>query len=97
MTASLPLFEMPPPAACEELAPGACVLRGIALDVAGNLLAGIELVAARSPFRHLVTPGGKTMSVAMTNCGALGWYSDRRGYRYTEFDPDTGKPWPAMP
>jgi alkylated DNA repair protein (DNA oxidative demethylase) len=97
VTATLPLFEMPPPAAREELAPGAWVLRAFALDVAANLLAEIDRIAARSPFRHLVTPGGKTMSVAMTNCGALGWFSDRRGYRYTAVDPETGAAWPSMP
>ncbi|MEI6740821.1 MAG: DNA oxidative demethylase AlkB, partial [Gemmatimonadaceae bacterium] len=43
------------------------------------------------------TPGGFTMSVAMTNCGALGWISDARGYRYAATDPVTGAPWPAMP
>ncbi|WIG56814.1 MAG: Alpha-ketoglutarate-dependent dioxygenase AlkB [Rhodanobacteraceae bacterium] len=96
--ASLPLFEATPAGGVrEELAPGAWVLRGFALEIAENLLLEIEHIAARSPFRNLVTPGGKTMSVAMTNCGAVGWYSDRRGYRYTEVDPETGKPWPAMP
>lgn len=54
-------------------------------------------VAARAPFRHLVTPGGHRMSVAMTNCGALGWISDRSGYRYHAIDPESGKPWPRMP
>jgi alkylated DNA repair protein (DNA oxidative demethylase) len=57
----------------------------------------IERVAAQSPFRHLVTPGGQTMSVAMTNCGPLGWVSDRSGYRYSSRDPLTGGDWPAMP
>ena len=37
------------------------------------------------------------MSAAMTNCGALGWVSDARGYRYEPCDPLTGRPWPAMP
>ena len=97
VTATLPLFEMLPPTACEELAPGAWVLHGFALDHAHALLRGIENIAASSPFRNLVTPGGKAMSVAMTNCGTLGWFSDRRGYRYTATDPETGKPWPAMP
>lgn len=81
----------------EELAPGAWVLRGHALDCAEMLLHDIARISARSPFRHLVTPGGKTMSVAMTNCGAVGWFSDRRGYRYLPLDPGTGLPWPAMP
>ncbi|HJP98825.1 MAG TPA: DNA oxidative demethylase AlkB, partial [Rhodanobacteraceae bacterium] len=72
-------------------------LHGFASHCAGALLGEIERIAARSPFRHLVTPGGKTMSVAMTNCGDVGWFSDRRGYRYTAIDPETGEPWPPMP
>jgi alkylated DNA repair protein (DNA oxidative demethylase) len=54
-------------------------------------------MAAVSPFRNLITPGGFRMSVAMTNCGIAGWISDRRGYRYESIDPMTGTPWPAMP
>ncbi len=61
------------------------------------LLTAIENISARAQFRRLVTPGGGTMSVAMTNCGPWGWHSDRRGYRYVERDPGTGEPWPAMP
>ena len=95
---TLPLFADARPATeREKLAPGAWVLRGFALDVTEQLLEEIERIAAASPFRHLVTPGGQRMSVAMTNCGAVGWFSDRRGYRYTESDPTTGKPWPGMP
>ncbi|MGH8183415.1 MAG: DNA oxidative demethylase AlkB [Rhodanobacteraceae bacterium] len=98
MSASLPLFSLPQITGTrEELAPGAWVLRGFALDRAEVLLAEIERIAAQSPFRHLVTPGGQKMSVAMTNCGKVGWFSDRRGYRYTEIDPETGKTWPSMP
>jgi len=96
--ANLALFDDTPPAGTrEQLAPGAWVLRGFALDRADALLQQIENIAALSPFRRLVTPGGKTMSVAMTNCGAVGWFSDRRGYRYAAIDPETGKPWPPMP
>jgi DNA oxidative demethylase len=62
-----------------------------------RLLPLIEQVAARAPFRHLVTPGGQTMSVAMTNCGPVGWVSDRSGYRYSSRDPMTDQDWPAMP
>ncbi|MCX4241983.1 DNA oxidative demethylase AlkB [Paraliomyxa miuraensis] len=83
--------------AVEPLAPGAMVLRGFALSHAGAVLADVERVAAAAPFRHLVTPGGFRMSVAMTNCGTLGWVSDTTGYRYSELDPDTGRRWPAMP
>jgi alkylated DNA repair protein (DNA oxidative demethylase) len=98
MPATLPLFdETSSTGGREELAPGAWVLRGFAWASAEALFADIQRIAARSPFRHLVTPGGKTMSVAMTNCGAVGWYSEGRGYRYVEQDPETGSPWPAMP
>jgi DNA oxidative demethylase len=43
------------------------------------------------------TPGGFSMSVAMTNCGPFGWVSDPTGYRYSPTDPETGVAWPAMP
>lgn len=95
---TLPLFDSSPaPGTREALGPGAWVLRGFALDVADELLAAIGRIAAVSPFRHLVTPGGKTMSVAMTNCGSVGWFSDRRGYRYARMDPETGRAWPPLP
>jgi DNA oxidative demethylase len=81
----------------EPLADGAWVLRGFAQHIGAGLIEDIHAVAAHAPFRHLVTPGGFTMSVAMTNCGRLGWCSDRRGYRYDRIDPITGKPWPPMP
>jgi alkylated DNA repair protein (DNA oxidative demethylase) len=79
------------------MGPSAYVLRGFALPFMDELLPALLEVAQRSFFRHMVTPGGDTMSVAMTNCGRLGWITDRRGYRYTERDPDTGATWPAMP
>lgn len=97
MPASLPLFDSPPIRITETLAPGACVLRAFAFGCAPALIDAVRAIAARSPFRHLVTPGGKTMSVAMTNCGAVGWFSDRRGYRYAATDPETGRLWPALP
>jgi DNA oxidative demethylase len=62
-----------------------------------DLWTAVQAVAAEAPFRHMVTPGGFTMSVAMTNCGALGWVTDRSGYRYSPTDPQTNLPWPAMP
>ena len=61
------------------------------------LSAAIERIAAAAPFRHLTTPGGGRMSVAMTNAGACGWHSDARGYRYVDEDPLSGRRWPAMP
>lgn len=81
----------------QELGPGAVLLRGRALAADDALLAAIDAIAAEAPFRHMVTPGGFTMSVAMTSCGAAGWVTDRRGYRYERDDPASGKPWPAMP
>jgi alkylated DNA repair protein (DNA oxidative demethylase) len=81
----------------ETLAPGAIVLRGFAAKVADTVLAAIEVVAQSSPFRRMSTRGGRRMSVAMTNCGPLGWLTDARGYRYEPLDPDTGRPWPPMP
>ncbi|MBX9943518.1 MAG: DNA oxidative demethylase AlkB [Reyranella sp.] len=81
----------------EALGPGATLLRGSALPQATTLVAEIERIAARAPFRHMTTPGGLKMSAAMTNCGTAGWITDRRGYRYESNDPQTGRPWPAMP
>lgn len=79
------------------LDPGAWLLGGFALAEAPALLDAIAAIAGAAPFRHLEVPGGGRMSVAMTNCGALGWVSDRRGYRYGALDPLSGQPWPAMP
>lgn len=81
----------------ELLEEGAVLLRRFAEAEAAALVEAIGEVARVAPFRHLVTPGGYTMSVAMTNCGRVGWVSDRRGYRYDATDPDTGTPWPEMP
>jgi alkylated DNA repair protein (DNA oxidative demethylase) len=81
----------------EEMAAQACVLRGFALPYVDALLPALGRVLAEAPFRHMVTPGGYVMSVALSNCGRWGWTSDRRGYRYTERDPESGLPWPAMP
>jgi alkylated DNA repair protein (DNA oxidative demethylase) len=79
------------------LAPGAVVLAGFARAVEGPLAAALQVVAAAAPFRHMLTPGGRRMSVAMTNCGEVGWVSDKSGYRYDRLDPQSGRPWPAMP
>src|ERR1700731_3579842 len=81
----------------EPIADGAWLLHGFALAKVGTLLTEIGRIKAAAPFRHWLTPGGLRMSVAMTNCGALGWVSDRRGYRYTTHDPLSGQPWPPMP
>lgn len=94
---TLDLFSSPNERGTEPLDDGACLLRGFATDVAATLLADVAGITTQSPFRHLVTPGGYTMSVAMTNCGPLGWVSDEQGYRYSRHDPQSGRPWPALP
>jgi alkylated DNA repair protein (DNA oxidative demethylase) len=86
-----------PRAALERVAEDAQLLPGAALDAAPALLAALKPVIAAASWRHMLTPGGARMSVAMSNCGQLGWVSDRRGYRYEALDPDTGRPWPPMP
>lgn len=93
------LFDDPGPVreSREPLGAGAWVLRGFARNSAQALLEAVSAVAALAPFRHMETPGGFQMSVGMTNCGALGWLTDRRGYRYAAIDPDGGRRWPSMP
>jgi alkylated DNA repair protein (DNA oxidative demethylase) len=81
----------------EPLEEGAVLLRGFADSEAASLIDAVNRIVQQAAFRHLVTPGGYTMSVAMTNCGRVGWVSDRTGYRYDPVDPDTKLPWPAMP
>ncbi len=81
----------------EQMADGAVLLRGRALAREAEILAALEAIVATAPFRHMTTPGGFVMSVAMTNCGEAGWITDRTGYRYDRHDPETGKPWPVLP
>ena len=56
----------------------------------------VTLANDAPPYRP-VTPGGRAMSVAMTNLGPLGWITDARGYRYEALHPVTGRPWPPIP
>ncbi|AIX73105.1 MAG: DNA oxidative demethylase AlkB [Mixta calida] len=81
----------------EPLAEGAMILRRRAHAQGEMLLALIEQLAQQNPFQHRITPGGHRMSVAMTNCGDLGWSSDARGYQYSGEDNLTGRRWPPMP
>lgn len=82
---------------CHPIAPGAVLLGAFAEPHAEALLAGVESVVASAPWRHMRTPGGRAMSMANSNCGPLGWVSDTNGYRYVAEDPESGRPWPAMP
>jgi len=79
------------------MAEEAVLLRGFISEDEGDVIAALRDVVAAAPFRRMFTPGGHQMSVAMTNCGTAGWVTDRSGYRYDPDDPETGKPWPAMP
>jgi DNA oxidative demethylase len=94
-----PLFDhAPPPAPPKDvLGPGTALLAGFALRQEDELLSSINLVVGQSPLRNMITPGGFRMSVAMSNCGPLGWVAARTGYRYSGMDPETNRPWPEMP
>ena len=81
----------------EAMAEGAVLLRGFAQPFEAELLPALRAIVKQAPFRHLITPGGHRMSVAMTNCGSVGWVSDSTGYRYDAIDPEFRQPWPAMP
>ena len=91
------LFETRPGWASETLGAGTTLLRGFAAGDAPALMAEIEQISTQAPWRQMITPSGHRMSVAMTNCGALGWISDRAGYCYVSCDPQSGRPWPPMP
>jgi len=84
-------------AGAEALAEGATILRRFVEAQAPALVDTVARLVAAAPFRHMVTPGGYTMSIEMTNCGHLGWVTDRSGYRYVTTDPSTRRPWPPLP
>ena len=86
-----------PQAIRQTLCDGAMLLRGFAQARDQEVLEALDEMIRAAPWRHMLTPGGLRMSVAMSNCGELGWISDRRGYRYVARDPQTDMPWPAMP
>ena len=94
------LFDDLPPepdTAPTSLGPGALLLRGFVLKEAPELLQAVEAVLQQAPLRHMLTPGGYTMSVSTSSCGPLGWVSDPRGYRYAAHDPLSGQAWPTIP
>jgi len=80
-----------------KFAEGAILLLGFAANIDQSLINAIDRTAIQAPFRHMATPGGFLMSVAITNCGEVGWVTDRKGYRYQATDPESGLPWPAIP
>ena len=79
------------------LGPGTAILNGFALGRETELAFVMQAISKLAPFRHMITPGGFRMSVALTNCGTYGWVTDRTGYRYDSIDPETGQHWPGMP
>lgn len=83
--------------AMEQIGPCSWVLRSFALPDIERLLPALEATLDKAPFRHMVTPGGFTMSAALSSCGSFGWMTDRSGYRYTPTDPQTQRPWPEIP
>ena len=96
---TLDLFadDAPQLTATEQIGPQSFVFRGLALPLIDRLLPALEAVLTRAPFRNMITPGGYTMSVALSSCGQFGWTTNRSGYQYTRLDPHTGQPWPPMP
>lgn len=97
MTGQLPLSLGDPRPSVVELQPGAWLFRRYAECEVQGLLLAIAAVSQQAPFRRMMTPGRRWMSVGLTNCGALGWVSDQRGYRYQGTDPESGRPWPPLP
>jgi len=84
-------------AKAQPLGHGAALLRGYAATDIRSLLDMLGEIAGAAALRRMVVPGGRSMSVAMTNCGFVGWVTDRSGYRYERLDPTTGRPWPPIP
>jgi alkylated DNA repair protein (DNA oxidative demethylase) len=81
----------------EQIGEQSWLLRGFALGVIDQLLPALDMILAQAPLRHMMTPGGFSMSVGTSSCGELGWITDRSGYRYSSVDPLSGLPWPRMP
>lgn len=78
-----------------DIVPGMVLLKSFANS--STLLESLDQVLAYSPLRQMETTRGLKMSVHTSNCGVLGWVSDKRGYRYVERDPLSGKPWMDIP
>lgn len=85
------------PRPMQAIGPGALLLPGFITDHTASILATLDDLSLKAPFRHMTTPGGHAMSVGMTNCGPLGWITDAHGYRYSRTDPLSAAPWPPLP
>ncbi len=78
-----------------EICPG--VIHLPAFADSAQLHSVLQEVLQRAPLRQMQTSRGFPMSVRTSNCGEVGWVSDRRGYRYTQTDPVSEQAWPDMP
>lgn len=96
LNAGMDLFENNTPA-IQEILPEVWLLKNYTAQIESAILQNLANVINQAPLRHMMTPMGFSMSAAMTNCGALGWVSDRKGYRYDALDPNTSQSWPLMP
>ncbi len=76
---------------------GMILLPGFALKRQKELLASLQDILAKAPPSVRLTPGGRSMGARMSGCGTWVWHTDRKGYRYVECDPQTGRKWPEMP
>ncbi len=79
------------------LGDGAVYLPRMAAGIADDLVNLVKESAKVAPFRFFETPMGRPMKIACTNLGPLGWVASRKGYGYSDVDPQTGLPWMAMP
>ncbi|MEM6711675.1 MAG: alpha-ketoglutarate-dependent dioxygenase AlkB [Pseudomonadota bacterium] len=83
-----------------ETSQAGCFFCPQALDATAqkSLVEELRALLMEAPlFQPTMPKTGKPLSVRMSNCGALGWVADKRGYRYQPKHPVTGKPWPAIP
>ena len=82
-----------------QMQPGLRYLPGhLSTDEQRQLVEGLRTAVAEAPLFIPVMPRtGRPFTVRMTNLGPLGWVSDRAGYRYQATQPETGRPWPAIP
>ena len=88
------LFESPTK---QEIIKDVYLLSGFVAPVEREVLTGLASIIQAAPLRQMMTPSGFPMSVTTSNCGQLGWVSDKKGYRYSAVDPVSNTPWPTMP
>ena len=81
-----------------DLPPGTRLFRRqLSHDAQRDILDEVSRILEEAPPIRLQMPTGPFMINRLTNCGELGWMSDRKGYRYEPLHPVTGRPWPPIP